>query len=96
MLSEAHQRAHHPGGLICCGLSFLAQAHVLALQLAVALAVAAFVCLMRPAQLPTYLVDFYCYRPPDRSVAAYSCSATLDLYTSPWQVCAQRRAVAAV
>lgn len=62
--------------MACClstGVILLAQAHVLALQLAVALAVAAFVCLMRPAQLPTYLVDFYCYRPPDRCAAALSC-----------------------
>ena len=51
---------------------------MLALQLAVALAVAAFVCLMRPARMATYLVDFYCYRPPDRSV-----TNTHSKYTIP-------------
>lgn len=43
-----------------------AQAHLLALQAAVAAVVFAAFSLLRPARMGTYLVDFYCYRPPDR------------------------------
>ncbi len=43
-----------------------AQAHVLALQAAMAVVVVGLMMLLRPARLATYLVDFYCYRPPDR------------------------------
>ena len=39
---------------------------MLALQAAVAAVVVVVLSLLRPARMATYLIDFYCYRPPDR------------------------------
>ena len=39
---------------------------MLALQAVVLAVVYVIFSLLRPARMATYLVDFYCYRPPDR------------------------------
>lgn len=43
------------------------QWHVVALQAAVVAVVALFFYFLRPGKCGTYLVDFYCCRPPNRS-----------------------------
>ena len=47
-------------------LLHLWQLHLVDLLATAALAAAILVMFWRPARLSTYLVDFYCYRPPDR------------------------------
>jgi hypothetical protein len=42
------------------------QLYAVAVQAAVVLVVAVIYSLLRPANWPTYLLDFYCLRPPDR------------------------------
>jgi hypothetical protein len=52
-----------------------AQGQLAAVLTAAVTAAALLVMLLRPARLATYLVDFYCYRPPDRCLGRhFQCS----------------------